>query len=234
MEECEALCTRIGIMVGGVLRCLGSAQHLKNVYGDGFQVDIGISLPTQEEISAVEVTLGWRVENSGLRVLTEPMLLEALNRTGRGAWAATLNLYLSGADIRQALDIHKTVEVAQAASFFILEERYSLIAAFFASTFGSFTLVERQQSKVILKIPSILPDGAPRKFSATFGALEAQKLQLKIENYSIAQTSLEQIFNGMASQQEEEQGRVNAEGTGPVRESLTAPSLDTTAPVASN
>lgn len=30
MEECEALCPRIGIMAGGRLRCLGSAQHLKN------------------------------------------------------------------------------------------------------------------------------------------------------------------------------------------------------------
>jgi ABC-type multidrug transport system ATPase subunit len=26
MEECEALCPRIGIMAGGKLRCLGSAQ----------------------------------------------------------------------------------------------------------------------------------------------------------------------------------------------------------------
>lgn len=26
MEECEALCPRIGIMAGGKLKCLGSAQ----------------------------------------------------------------------------------------------------------------------------------------------------------------------------------------------------------------
>lgn len=30
MEECEALCTRLAIMVNGRLRCLGSIQHLKN------------------------------------------------------------------------------------------------------------------------------------------------------------------------------------------------------------
>lgn len=29
MEECEALCTRLAIMVNGRFRCLGSAQHLK-------------------------------------------------------------------------------------------------------------------------------------------------------------------------------------------------------------
>ncbi len=35
MEECEALCTRIGILATGRLRCLGSVQHLKNRFGAG-------------------------------------------------------------------------------------------------------------------------------------------------------------------------------------------------------
>lgn len=30
MEECEALCTRMAIMVNGRFKCLGSIQHLKN------------------------------------------------------------------------------------------------------------------------------------------------------------------------------------------------------------
>lgn len=29
MEECDALCTRLAIMVNGRFRCLGSTQHLK-------------------------------------------------------------------------------------------------------------------------------------------------------------------------------------------------------------
>jgi ABC-type multidrug transport system ATPase subunit len=40
MEECEALCQRIGIMVSGRLRCLGSAAHLKLRFGNGYQVCI--------------------------------------------------------------------------------------------------------------------------------------------------------------------------------------------------
>ena len=39
MEECEALCQRIGIMVGGRLRCLGTSQHLKTRFGKGFQLE---------------------------------------------------------------------------------------------------------------------------------------------------------------------------------------------------
>ena len=33
MEECEALCTRLAIMVNGSFKCLGSIQHLKNKWG---------------------------------------------------------------------------------------------------------------------------------------------------------------------------------------------------------
>jgi len=40
MEECEALCDQVGIMINGQLACLGSNQHLKERYGKGYQLDI--------------------------------------------------------------------------------------------------------------------------------------------------------------------------------------------------
>ena len=43
MEECEALCNRVGIMVAGQLKCIGTAQHLKSRYGKGYQLDITLS-----------------------------------------------------------------------------------------------------------------------------------------------------------------------------------------------
>lgn len=36
MDEAELLCTRIGIMAHGRLRCLGSQQHLKRRFGGGY------------------------------------------------------------------------------------------------------------------------------------------------------------------------------------------------------
>ena len=42
MEECEALCTRVGIMVGGHMRCLGSVTHLRSRYGRGFQLEVAL------------------------------------------------------------------------------------------------------------------------------------------------------------------------------------------------
>ncbi|CAJ1389550.1 unnamed protein product [Effrenium voratum] len=40
MEECEALCNRIGIMVNGQLVCLGSASQLKATHGYGYQFEV--------------------------------------------------------------------------------------------------------------------------------------------------------------------------------------------------
>nr|XP_035109261.2 ATP-binding cassette sub-family A member 13 isoform X1 [Callithrix jacchus] len=40
MEECEALCTRLAIMVDGSFKCVGSPQHIKNRFGDGYTVKV--------------------------------------------------------------------------------------------------------------------------------------------------------------------------------------------------
>ncbi|CAL8402339.1 unnamed protein product [Gadus morhua 'NCC'] len=42
MEECEALCTRLAIMVNGSFKCLGTIQHLKYKFGDGYMVTMKI------------------------------------------------------------------------------------------------------------------------------------------------------------------------------------------------
>ena len=55
MEEVEALCGRIGIMVGGRLRCLGSAQHLKNRHGRAYAVEVRMPAPSEQAVDAIEV-----------------------------------------------------------------------------------------------------------------------------------------------------------------------------------
>ncbi len=52
MEECEALCTKIGIMRAGRLRCLGSVQHLKNRFGAGYVLQLRIATPGEREAVA--------------------------------------------------------------------------------------------------------------------------------------------------------------------------------------
>lgn len=42
MEECENLCDRLTIMAAGVMRCIGTTQHLKKQYAQGFSALIKI------------------------------------------------------------------------------------------------------------------------------------------------------------------------------------------------
>jgi len=38
MDECEALCDRMGIMVNGQFKCFGTVQHLKKKFAQGFTI----------------------------------------------------------------------------------------------------------------------------------------------------------------------------------------------------
>lgn len=50
MEEAEALSTKMGIMVkGGIFKCFGSSQHIKNKYGTGYEIEVKVKKMTQEE-----------------------------------------------------------------------------------------------------------------------------------------------------------------------------------------
>ena len=54
MEECEALCTNLAIMVNGEFKCLGSTQHLKNKFGDEYTLSIRFrSSGEQDELKSI-------------------------------------------------------------------------------------------------------------------------------------------------------------------------------------
>ncbi|XP_072019069.1 cholesterol transporter ABCA5-like [Amphiura filiformis] len=47
MEEADAVCSRVGIMVLGQLKCLGTTQHLKDKYGGGYVLEVKLQLHGQ-------------------------------------------------------------------------------------------------------------------------------------------------------------------------------------------
>ncbi|XP_045398083.1 phospholipid-transporting ATPase ABCA3-like [Lemur catta] len=49
MQECEAFCTRLAIMVKGRFTCLGSPQHLKNKFGSIYTLAAKIKINTGED-----------------------------------------------------------------------------------------------------------------------------------------------------------------------------------------
>jgi ABC-type multidrug transport system ATPase subunit len=52
MEECEALCTRLAIMVDGKFKCMGSVQHLKTKFGEGYTLTVKI----RDRVAAASTT----------------------------------------------------------------------------------------------------------------------------------------------------------------------------------
>jgi ATP-binding cassette subfamily A (ABC1) protein 3 len=51
MEEAEALCTKMGIMVAGEFKCFGSSQHIKDKYGTGYEIELKIRTLSEESVN---------------------------------------------------------------------------------------------------------------------------------------------------------------------------------------
>ncbi|XP_050474315.1 phospholipid-transporting ATPase ABCA1-like [Bombus huntii] len=73
MEECEALCNRLVIMVKGQLVCVGASQELKQRFGAGYDIHVKLSPSrTDDDVSSIKsiiessLTCELRDENLGL------------------------------------------------------------------------------------------------------------------------------------------------------------------------
>ncbi|KAM3964373.1 phospholipid-transporting ATPase ABCA3 [Aphomia sociella] len=124
MEECEALCSRLTIMVNGGFRCIGTPQHLKNKFSQGFTLTVK------------------------LKIDDEPTSGPSTSRT-------------ASENVKQ----------------------------YIRSNFSNPNLMEEYQGLVTYYLPDrTVP------WSKMFGIMERAKRELDVEDYSISQTTLEQIF----------------------------------------
>jgi len=72
MEEAEALGSKIAIMVEGRLRCFGTAQHLKEKFGKGYEVKLKIDMEKIQEMKGTLINQ----ENSMGNDHQEPIVLQ--------------------------------------------------------------------------------------------------------------------------------------------------------------
>ncbi|NWH66418.1 ABCAA protein, partial [Geococcyx californianus] len=72
MEEAEAVCDRVAIMVSGQLRYIGSIQYLKNKFGKGYLLEIKVKDPEHTDLLHAEVL---RIFPSAARQERFPSLL---------------------------------------------------------------------------------------------------------------------------------------------------------------
>uniref|UniRef100_A0A8C3BZ90 ATP binding cassette subfamily A member 10 n=1 Tax=Cairina moschata TaxID=8855 RepID=A0A8C3BZ90_CAIMO len=72
MEEAEAVCDRVAILVAGQLRCIGSIQYLKSKFGKGYLLEIKVKDPESTDLLHTEVL---RIFPSAARQERFPSLL---------------------------------------------------------------------------------------------------------------------------------------------------------------
>ena len=54
MEEAEALSTKMGIMVkGGIFKCFGSSQHIKDKFGTGYIIEVKSRQLTRDQVQKI-------------------------------------------------------------------------------------------------------------------------------------------------------------------------------------
>jgi ATP-binding cassette subfamily A (ABC1) protein 3 len=213
MEECEALCPRISIMANGRLSCLGSAQHLKSKFGQGFQVEMKLMLvtPLDEDYKANFAKLT-RVEStdtveaaSGEETFNKEEALAALRDLSGDDYLSNLVT----ADNPIGYNVFKNatsvvgVTLDELAAFATSELRMRVLEKYVEETFPQSVLRERQDSKTRYEIGA---QGV--RISNIFASIEENKERLQLADYGVSQTSLEQVFNMHAAEAEKlKQGR---------------------------
>lgn len=226
MNEAQALCTRIGIMVDGKLRCIGSPQHLKSRYGNHLELELK---PT--EVSTVNVDdLSKSIQE----------LLHDFPKDGRSI-IGDLETCILGSSLIASKSI---AEISLTTGMIILIARMfgneDSIKTIVSSNPVSDGVFGEQLSEQLLRDGSIplrifcewwlakqkftqidafilasfpgakfhgcnglsviyqLPYGEASSLADIFGHLENNRRQLGIEDYRISQATLETIFNDFA------------------------------------
>jgi ATP-binding cassette subfamily A (ABC1) protein 3 len=182
MEEAEALSTKIAIMASGRFRCLGTVTELKNIYGAGFELDLRVQLPTESALEAVLVN--WELAGEANMSRIDCLKKCEGHSTDR---KETFEKELGG--------LNETINAKVFAEWWVQEDFIDAVKAFIPRVVpGKVSVLDAvgRVLKFLIKECSSVLD--------IFESIEQNKQQVNIDEYSITQYSLEQIFNDFARQ----------------------------------
>ncbi|KAI9989277.1 hypothetical protein PInf_019438 [Phytophthora infestans] len=202
MEECEALCSKAGIMVDGGLRCFGSIPHLKNRFGDGFLLECKLELPPRHAFSDLVQLVCDHLQIPSTQgddvPITAPQIVGVCSALGNATFAdlavASFSTQLNRGNC--------AVNVASFCNWWLLEDSVQRLDTFLHTQFTNVALIERQADFCRYKVTAPKGEASDKQIvtvlSRMFEVVEAAKGRLGIKEYSLSQTTLEQIFNSFA------------------------------------
>lgn len=122
MEECEALCSKIAILVQGKLACVGPIQRLKARFGKGYHLFVRVAESSSGRRSSTMSSLKAAVVSEGSRGGRVESLIAMLCETFRGAHvvdrqglSAKLWIPLTSGDVRSSVsgDRDRTIRLSK-------------------------------------------------------------------------------------------------------------------------
>ena len=229
MEEAEALCGRIGIMVNGGLSCLGSSTHLKNTFAQGLELEVKVSQPDPRAVAALQKACGAFGWVGDAQAAGKP-LSAALLRTAYATLAS------KGQEQKEQRDCDQFGGAVESLSGLVCFDPQDLCDRMLRGITGNTsspvccsTVVQTVCSwwateKIAARLDNALIDafsggctllerpsamsfryrvaGSGVALGTTFRTLEAMKADGLVAEYSVGQPTLEQIFNQFASSQD--------------------------------
>lgn len=197
MEEAEALCDRMTIMVGGRFKCIGTSTHIKNKFGSGYELEVKVNLPTHAEIDEATRKLAkYFLPHS--TDISESNVESCLREIGAGNFMREISERGTGSAIYQQLKTDKMVSITSFTVWAETEKRGSAIFEWIQGIFDRVEPIEHYMSLFKFRIQK----QENKSLGVLFGIIEENRLSLNIGDYAITQTSLEQIFNQFAKQAE--------------------------------
>lgn len=118
MEEAESLCSRIGIVAKGELKCVGTAQHLKLKYGKGYILTVNLMPDMGGTNGGVSVHNGEHRNENGISDSIDELKAFVVDQLGHGHDGTVL---LSSVNRTRKFLIHKSSETTISEIFRLME-----------------------------------------------------------------------------------------------------------------
>jgi len=171
----------MGIMVNGRFKCFGSSQAIKDKFGTGYEIEIKVSWPSEEEATKFLNEKG----------LDAPQMLQHQFKNNTIDLISENDLDLS--EYFKHISNSSEISLLSLCQVYLLNERYKTLRSSLEEASASCSLIERCDNFFKFRV-----FGGAHKLGFYFGLLERLKSSATFEEYGISQTTLEQIFNGLA------------------------------------
>ena len=195
MDEAETLCRRMAIMVNGEFVCMGSANYIKENYGYGFEIDVRIKPFEQKELYDIIQNLGLK-RNHKINSIDEAK--EILVKINKNNYCNYLNEEGIGRKIYHEIIVTGSTSIQTLINWTRYVSCAMKMIGVVLPHFKEIILAEFIENNFLFKIKK---SENAKSIGFLFTLLETQKDPCQITEYSIQQTSLEQIFNKFAQNQ---------------------------------